>query len=274
MFSISKCKKYVTFGCIVLLLSMTLPLLISCEQDLNNMDYPDEKLLTRISEDYKKHLIETGMIDKNSTAQCEIIRCYGIYSGSVALIIECSELFYPATISNAATISGFIMFDDPYRINIWNNGDFYSLSDAYENDILSEHDMREIVKKHNCYGREWIATKYTDYVCDNNTDVEAHEYALDYYYGHYVNYIDNTDEFHTADVVMFNDSLSNKPHVGTVAGVEFIYQDGNSIKVMIDNGTDFLSLQDAYDQGFISSKDIELIAYIHNSQRYFNDVQS
>ena len=266
-------KKYLIFGCIALILLMIFSALVSCEQDLDDMDYPDEKLLTRISADYKNHLIKTEMIDKKSTTQCEIIRCYGIYNGSVAMIIECPELCYPEYTGAIREIAGFTLFDDPQRIEIWNNGNFYFLSDAYDNNILSEHDVWEIAKKHNCYSKEWIATKYTDYVYGRNTDNKVREYTLDFYYGRYVNYTDNTDNLHVVEAVMFNDNVSNEPHVDTVAGVEFFYQNGNSIKIMIDNGADFLSLQEAYNQGFITVRDIEIISRIHNTQRYFKNVE-
>ena len=270
MFSISKCKKHVTFGCIALILFMTFSALVSCEQNIDGMDYPDEKLLTRISTDYKNHLIETEMIDKNSTAQCEIIRCYGIYNGSVAVIIECQELWYPGEIGSIKEVAGITLFDDPQRIEIWNNGKFYSLPNAYEKNLLSKQNVWEIAKKHNCYGKEWMAKKYTDYICTNNTADTDWEYALDFYYGRYNNSKSNPSEFRSGEAVMFNDNVSNEPHIDNIAGVEFFYQDGNSIKIMINNGSEFLSLQEAYDQNIITTQGLEEIAHIHNTQRYFN----
>ena len=38
MFSISKCKKHVIFGCIALILFMTFSALVSCEQNIDDME--------------------------------------------------------------------------------------------------------------------------------------------------------------------------------------------------------------------------------------------
>ena len=274
MFLINKRKKYLLFGCLVFILSIMLSFFVSCNQNEDDLSYPSQKLLSRISADYRNHLIETRMIDETSSAQCKIVRCYGMYNGSVAVIIECSELLYPERVGSIEEIAGITLFDDPQRIEIWKNGDFYFLSNAYENKILSKRDVWEIAKKHNCYGKEWIAKKYADYVCANSTDNNAQEYTLDFYYGRYVYRANNTGNLHFVEAVMFNDITSKSPHVDNVAGVELFYQDGRTIKIMIDDGTNFLSLQDAYNQGCITAKDIEKIAKIHNSQTYFSNVES
>ena len=111
-----------------------------------------------------------------------------------------------------------------------------------------------------------MAERYSEYMSKNG---EKHKnYVLDFYYGIYNNGNYNENDYREGYAVMFNDTVPNEPHVETIEGVTFYYKNGNSIKIMIDNGTEFLSLEEAYDRNIITKSALEEIADIHNNQRY------
>ena len=267
MFYVMQQKRFLRLGYLILSLLIALSAFVSCSPSIEDMDYPDERLLSRISEDYRKYLIEEGLLNDNTTATCNIIRCYGIYNDSVAVIIYCDELWYPCqAIGNSKRIAEITFFDYPPEITVWNNSVFYGLDEAYVENILTQKDIWEIAKKHNCYEKDWMAERYSEYMSKNG---EKHKnYVLDFYYGIYNNGNYNENDYREGYAVMFNDTVPNEPHVETIEGVTFYYKNGNSIKIMIDNGTEFLSLEEAYDRNIITKSALEEIADIHNNQRY------
>ncbi len=261
-------NRYLKFECIILLLLMVLSFFSACEQSIADMDYPDEKLLDRILDDYRDSLIEEGAIDKNSDVKCEIIRCYGIYNESVAVIVKCDALGYPDGLSGE--VAGVTIFYGSEVVEIWHNGDFYSLYDAFKNKLITKKDIAEIARQHNCIGNEWMAEKYTQYMYLNNNGDSTKEYILEYYYGSYVvDYYDEESDSHVVNgsrAAMFNDNVSDEPHVEIVAGVEFRYRDGNSIKIMTDDGSEFMSLQEAYNRKYIEETGLKELARIHHNE--------
>ncbi|MBR3879926.1 MAG: hypothetical protein IKJ24_07410 [Clostridia bacterium] len=259
------------FISIILVLLLALSVFSACEQSIADMDYPDEKLLARILDDYRDSLIEDGLIDKDSDAKCEIVRCYGIYNESVALILQCDALGYPDTSGGGGSeISGITFFDDWRRIQIWNDGELYSLTEACADEILRKEDIAKLAKDHNCFGKEYLAEKYSEFVAKNNGG-EEQEYTLAFYYGKYLlmTYTEETSSHEICgeyEAALFNDGASGEPHTETVAGVEFKYKSGSSIQMVSSDKSECLSLQEAYDRGIIDKEDIEKIAQIHHNE--------
>lgn len=263
-----KVSKYLAFKCIILLLLMSF-MLSACHQSIADMDYPDEKLLARILDDYRDSLIEDGLIDKDSDAKCEIVRCYGIYNESVALILQCDALGYLDIIDNGGNeISGITFWGDWRSIEIWNNGEFYSLSEACDTELLRKEDIAKLAKDHNCLGKEYLAEQYTKFVSKQNLDTSDKEYTLKFYYGKYYKRYEVSNVIYprVVEAVMFNEGESGEPHTETVAGVEFCYSDGNSIKIYEEYTSEFMSLQEAYDCEYIDEDILNAIAKIHNNE--------
>ena len=257
------------FISIILVLLLALSVLSACHQSIADMDYPDEKLLARILDDYRDSLIEDGLIDKDSDAKCEIVRCYGIYNESVAVIMWSDILWYTDGLSGE--VAGVTIFYGSEVVEIWHNGKFYSLYEAYSNELISKDDIIEIARQHNCIGNEWLADEYTQYMSSKNSTATSKEYILEHYYGSYVidYYEEGTGEYviHGTWAAMFNDEVSDEPHTETVAGIEFRYKDGNSIKILSrEDGAEVMSLQEAYDRKYINEWSLKEIARIHHNE--------
>jgi hypothetical protein len=70
-----------------------------------------------------------------------IISYFGTYSGSVTLII--TDAYTRTAGSWSVEIAGY-NFDGSLGIMVWNNGDFYSLSKAYDEGFLVENNISNI----------------------------------------------------------------------------------------------------------------------------------
>ena len=138
MFSISKCKKYLIFGCIALILFMTFSALVSCKQNIDGMDYPDEKLIKRIENAYnEKHC--------PNDPQFFVEECYGIYNGCIPVMMG-GGFYFDIVITETVAGIDFI-YADGRAIEVWRDGAFYSLTEAYDHGYLNKDDLSQIKER-------------------------------------------------------------------------------------------------------------------------------
>ena len=139
MFSVSKCKKHVTFWCIALILLMIFSALVSCEQDLDDMDYPDEKRLEDIEKQYQAEVND----------EMHIAHCFGVYNGCVLIMFEGG--FWPS-MGTTLEIEDFkFYFPTPNVMQVWRAGDFLPLDEAYNEGWLTHENIADIHKQYQDY---------------------------------------------------------------------------------------------------------------------------
>ena len=118
-------------------------------QSIEDMDYPDEKLLARIEKDYRNELINERGYSKEEVELYGIEKCYGIYNGCVALTLERS---FHVDIEHTEIVAGFeFTYPDSNSMCIWNDGKFYSMQEAYNNGVLKYDDIVEIYEQYVIY---------------------------------------------------------------------------------------------------------------------------
>jgi len=73
-----------------------------------------------------------------------IDKCYGIYGDSVAVVMALKSHVFPPS-ADYIEVEGFeFWFSTGLHIVIWNNGNFYSLQDAFDKGFLTLENLKTI----------------------------------------------------------------------------------------------------------------------------------
>jgi hypothetical protein len=103
----------------------------------------DEETQLKIKRDFL-HLWAEDLPDF-TTDDVIIDSFYGIYGGSIALIIYSEGLGTAGiTVTEVAAGITFVSPSPMHRIQVWNDGNFYSLTKAYEDGLLTKEDLVKI----------------------------------------------------------------------------------------------------------------------------------
>ena len=108
------------------------------------LEEPSEELLQRIEDDrddYYREINEEELPNK-------ILSYYGEYDGCVPVIFRKP---IPGTIlDRRVEVAGSVIkYTDPLDIIVWKDGDFYSLEEAYELELLTKEQIAVIAEIHN-----------------------------------------------------------------------------------------------------------------------------
>ncbi|MBP3376346.1 MAG: hypothetical protein J6L83_06235 [Clostridia bacterium] len=131
----NKRNMHIISRCFILILLITLTALVSCNQNTDDNDYPDEKLISRIEKDYnEKYCLEDP--------RYFVFECYGIYNECIPVMMDGG---YYTNIVTTQTIAGIdFTYYDGKVIEVWKKGEFYSLQEAYNQGYLDEKELRQI----------------------------------------------------------------------------------------------------------------------------------
>ncbi len=106
---------------------------------------PTEELLEQIKKDYYKD--EHGTMEGYDPEVADgIVKCYGIYHGCVPVIINHGCLFRQYFVEVAGIQ---IYYLDSREIQVWKNGNFFTLQGAYNQELLTKEDIQTIASLHN-----------------------------------------------------------------------------------------------------------------------------
>ena len=146
-------KKYLRFGCIILILIITLSALVSCAYEIEPID---EELKKRVEADYTSYLCEKNNWDKDKTS-AYIRNYYGIHNGCVVAVFNGNYMTpYSETCEE---IAGFtFIYGSTRMIEVWKDGEIYTLKEAYTNGILRKKDIKRIAEIHE--NREYSVFSY------------------------------------------------------------------------------------------------------------------
>ena len=102
----------------------------------------------QLDRETKQRIIDDYYVKYNSVLSdsvfIEITHCFGIYNGSAALWIDCNEFEYYQMIWEDIVAEYTFSYNDSQQIWIWNEGKFYTVTEAYDNGLLTEDDVGEI----------------------------------------------------------------------------------------------------------------------------------
>lgn len=127
---------------LILLLTVMLP---ACSASSEPPTEVTDELLDRIENDYAKYRYANGA-NPEIDGPWSIEYCYGIYNGCVAVMFS-----LPGTgLLRDVEIAGSVFrYRSSISIDVWNNGEFISVEDAYNRGLLTQEDIAQIADVHN-----------------------------------------------------------------------------------------------------------------------------
>ena len=114
-----------------------------------NGGYQDAALMEEIANDYMNYLRDTQNYDPSIHGTFWVDYCYGVYDDSVPVMITGDGISTSLAERNVEIGNVVIHYRDGASIEVWKNGVFYSMEDAYEQGLLTEDALEEIADIHN-----------------------------------------------------------------------------------------------------------------------------
>jgi len=112
------------------------------EIPVKDQDINDTEIGKQIRQDYFKYLRKQFPDESYNLSDIRIVRYYGTYSNCIAITLE-NGMPYP--MGPVLMIVGDTLFNmDGRGITIWTEGQFYGLQNAYDLDLLTNDDLRNI----------------------------------------------------------------------------------------------------------------------------------
>ena len=254
-----------------------------------------EKKALKIKQDYlefHKDLVEETEKEQNCNVIVEDVylsKYYGTYGDCVAMMID--SRYFGKSLGDAETKIqvGDYLFAYPTlkQIDVYRNGKFADLDEAYKKGWLSDEDVRDIYYYHsnkkyieyNFYNPTPITPLSTektikikqDYLEWRRKNVEntksegeyddltVDDVNLEHYFGTY-------NGCYVVLIEFYGDIHMDAETTEYIAGYRFDYNYIRTTKVY-HNG-EFINLRDAHSNGLLSEKDIKDIHYYHTT-RYF-----
>lgn len=131
----NKRNMHIISRCIILILLITLTVLVSCGQNIDGNNYPDERLISRIEKDYNEKYCPED-------PRYFVFECYGIYNECIPVMMDGG---YYTNIVTTQTIAGIdFTYPNSRVIEVWKKGEFYSLQEAYDNGYIDEKELSQI----------------------------------------------------------------------------------------------------------------------------------
>ena len=137
------------------------------DNDENGIAQPSERFIEQIKEDF------LGVYDFDNGAEAHISEYYGVYNGNcVPLVIN----VYPSASIQMlieCEIAGetFIFGDGSETIDVWVNGEFFTLEEAYEKGYLTAEQIADIAEIRR--SGEYLSFEEPGKVTESSDDTDA-----------------------------------------------------------------------------------------------------
>jgi hypothetical protein len=183
---------------------------------------------------------------ENALNNVRIRKYFGSYDDSVVLIINGRV----GRVWNMEVAGYNFFFHDTRGINVWNAGEFYCISEAYDNGLLTEHDVGEIHFKYSALlgvieplSDELLLRIEADWL-DNTHSSPLGRFIFDEYHGSYNGSVALRIDVSTLNALLLVD----------VAGYSFVFPTPTAIVIWNDGV--FFSLSQAYNNGLLTEKEV------------------
>ena len=211
----------------------------------------------------------------NTTADNVFVDIRGVYGDAYALWVNERGSGSATVGSYEVAANVLFVYGSSWSPEVYCDGDFYSLSEAYKQGLLSRNDVIDLRKHYSLY---WIFSRLSIDSLTDEVAVKVCEYMEDKY-NTYVDPEDISLEIYAVlgnglyDVfggepayVMFVNGpwvTGATPHTDTIGGVEFQYSDGFSLLYYSDSR--FHSLEEMYENG-MSVETLAMINYYYKNR--------
>ena len=124
----------------VLMLAITVCMLASCAAFRG-----EAELMDRIAKDYEEYYYQQW----GFRTSFEVEYCYGTYDDCV-FVMMIGEGISTSQANRDVEVGGVMFhYRDGNYIEVWKDGEFYSLEEAYEQGLISDADLTEVADIHN-----------------------------------------------------------------------------------------------------------------------------
>ena len=110
-----------------------------------NGGYQDTELMEKIANDYADHMSNNSFIK----GEMWVDYCYGVYDDCVPVMMAVSGSSTSEAERDVEIGDVIIHYRNGDSIEVWNDGDFYSLEEAYVQGLLTDENLQEIADIHN-----------------------------------------------------------------------------------------------------------------------------
>lgn len=265
-------------------------------------NYPEEAaegVLDQVAEDYYYYSLEDYRGSLNHVGEYYVNGYYGTYDGAVAVNMLGTRISYIDDCYIDEIIAGYLFsFTGDNTIIVWKDGEFYDLSEAYDQGILTKEHIGQIDKTkpieyddaEHCFPNadnpvdetyagaligvcvldEALRNEISESIgedltwLDHDKLVKGEFYDICCYgrFGHY-GLIDNC-------TVLFTWGVADEEVTVKIADSEFYYPSSMNLYGYYDGV--LYSLEEAYEKGFINEEEIEKAAENHRAvQEYLNN---
>lgn len=209
--------------------------------------WPLQRLLQRIGWDYDAQISEE--------CNASVSEYYGIYKGAVPVMIGASGMAYGQAMTEE-TVAGYTFgYNTTNQINVWKDGAFYDLQEAYDAGILTEHDIADMHRRTTHIDLGWPADAeemVQAYAQANGLEIPKNPRDM---IGKYIGRIGG------CHLQIFAQQPDGNAHTAEIAGVTFRYQNSNEILAYKDGK--LYTLQQAYAQKLLTKKQLAVVASIN-----------
>ena len=227
----------------------------------------DAETARQIKQDYLDQFDTTGIIPIEYVS---IIYYLGTYNGNTAMVfnspLDTDFMIHEETVAGVT----FYYSGSGFVILVWNDGEFMTLTQAYEQELLTLKNIRNISALHN------FPFPYDMFTYELELKIKQIYFDRfgepDFFVGQTVDDVEirhNYGIYQSNPVVMFNpigivtDAIIHEK----VAGFDFYY--GNSgLVIWVCKNDELIKLAKAYEQGLLTQEDIKKIFALHKFYWY------
>ena len=240
----------------------------------DNIDDKTGKLTDKIKSEIQLKYYDKHTNESDSPAEIKGV-CYGVFDDTYCLILTLPGVGYMTVTTEIDVAKYTFYFGDSNTMIVYDNGEFYSLTKAYENGILNDAEIEELYYFYNLTkydGRNPHAQNKNDinWYFSRNEEQIKNDYFEKTYQESTKEYYNSPDqvkitcygvfdhEYYCIKVHIPPYAYDESYHEYTIGKWTFVASNsGDWIKVYA-NG-EFYSLSEAYDMDLLNNTDIEAL---------------
>ena len=227
-------------------------------------------LFARIEADYLAYHVEQNGFDPTKNPSLTVGGYYGTFGGAVVVMMDGFD--HSDVCVDAVVADSVIHYGDSNTIQVWKNGVFYELNEAYERGLLTKNDVERIAvwHNHNTFLTKEDIRRATALLTSPDAVTRREIEDAFAQKNHSVKWPSaDTNWCGTlcygqfgSVMVLFEAGMFDWIETKTIAGVEFNY--GSSFDLWGYHNGNLYTLQEAYDKGYITKEQVAEAAENHS----------